>query len=130
MKSKRVSSEPKDCLLHILMRRSYHPDVPISPASGEKLAIFTGFGMLRLQMSLSSAPVWYSFRDEEPSKTSSSEPHDSVVALWFWSDIGREDWSDHYIYRQIVSPYLDSHQMIYLQSTLFPPVWLVDIDLL
>ena len=78
MKSKRVSSEPKDCLRHSLMRRSDNPVEAIRLESCEKFAILTGLGSLRVQIKEPSSEVWYSLNDDEPTRSSSSEPHDKV----------------------------------------------------
>lgn len=95
MKSKRVSSKPKDCLRHSLMRRSYWPVEAISSASCEKVAILMGLGSFRSQISSFSPAVWYSFNEDDPINNSSAEPHESVNVVFSWAGSCNDDWKDH-----------------------------------
>ncbi len=65
-------------------------------ASCEKIAIFTGLGSLRCQITDSSSAVCNSFNDDVPSKSSSADPHDSVGECRHSPEILQVPCNDHY----------------------------------
>ena len=90
-----MSLEPNDCLRQSFISVSRQLVEATRLASGEKVAILAAPGRLHLQMRCPCSAVEKSMREEEPMRSSSSEPQLSVFTCVFSSGMAISNARDH-----------------------------------